>query len=355
MSSINSKLALLTIALLHVNQAFAYPETTMYISASSGSINISGPADRLTFGSVIHNTGSRVSNICNNRTVNYTLHSIVYEPVAIWTGRIHQESSSHVPIPLFESGISGFSLTPMGGNTDLGYPGNFRPLDTEIKTIWTGSQPTASRVVRFTSGAYVYKDENRFTGNTVLPQQTMYRYLCKDAEGTTQEAYNFVFRSMAVNGEVTGCAPVNSAVVLDMDKIAMDTLANADASTLIGTQQSTFTLQCDPNINVFVSVVDLSDQKNNSNTATLTADSTATGVGFAVTGPSGTRLMFGPDGSAVGTPGQTKYYIQNSGSASASRNNPVSTRFGFSYVRKPEEELRAGTAKAVIGLTYSYQ
>ena len=183
----------------------------------------------------------------------------------------------------------------------------------------------------------------------------MYRYLCKDGEGTTQEAYNFILRPITVNGTVTGCEPTNSAVVIEMDKIAMNTIENADASTLIGTRQSTFSLQCDPNINVSVSVVDLSDPKNRSNTATLTADSTATGVGFAVTGVSGTRLIFGADGSAVGTPNQDKYFIATAGSASASRNNPVSTRFGFSYVRKPEEELKAGSAKAVIGLTYSYQ
>jgi len=355
MFSIKRKLAILAITLLQVNQVFAYPETTRYINSGGQSTTVSGPADRLSFGSIVHNTASTVHMICNDRTVNYTLRSIVYEPLAVWTGRIFQATSAHAPIPLFESGIPGFSLTPVGGNTDLGYPGNFSPLATEIRTVWTGTQGTATRMVRFTTGAYVYKDETRFTGNAVIPQQTMYRYLCKDGEGTTQEAYTFVLRPITVNGTVTGCTPTNTAVVLEMDKIAMNTIENADASTLIGTRQSTFALQCDPNINVSVSVVDLSDPKNRSGTATLTADSTATGVGFAVTGPSGTRLIFGADGSAAGTPNQDKYFIATASSASASRNNPVSTRLNFSYVRKPEEELKAGSAKAVIGLTYSYQ
>ena len=355
MFSIKSKLALLAITLLQVNPVLAYPETTIYISNGGRTIEMSGPADLSPFGRIMGNTGSTVNNICNNRTVNYTLRSIVYEPVAVWTGRIFQATSSHSPIPLFESGVPGFSLTPMGGNTDLGYPANFSPLATEITTVWTGTQATATRLVRFTSGAYVYKDETRFTGSTVIPQQTLYRYLCKDGDGITQEAYTYVLRPITINGTVTGCTPTNTAVVLDMDKIAMNTIENADASTLIGTRQSTFALQCDPNINVSVSVVDLSDPKNRSNTATLTADSTATGVGFAVTGPSGTRLIFGADGSAAGTPNQDKYFIATASSASASRNNPVSTRLNFSYVRKPEEELKAGSAKAVIGLTYSYQ
>ncbi|MCS3433418.1 fimbrial protein [Klebsiella sp. BIGb0407] len=355
MFSIKKRLALLAITLLQVNQVFAYPEKTEYINSGGQSRTVSGPADQLAFGSIIFNTGSAVHNICNDRTVNYTLRSIVYEPVATWTGRIFQSTSAHTPIPLFESGVPGFSLTPMGGNTDLGYPANFSPLATAITTVWTGTQGTATRQVRFTAGVYLYKDENRLTGSTIIPGQTMYRYLCKDGEGTTQEAYNFVFRPITINGAVTGCAPVNNAVVIEMDKIAMNTIENTDNSTLIGTRQSTLTLQCDPNINVSVSIVDLSDQKNRSETATLTADSTASGVGFAVTGPAGRRLVFGPDGSAVGVPEQQKYFIQNSGNASASRNNPVSTQFGFSYVRKPEEELKAGSAKAVIGFTYSYQ
>lgn len=355
---IKKYLSVLVITLIQINQAFAYPEFNYPMNNSDPTLNVSGPADRLDFGTVIHNSGSSTNTICNSKDVNYTLTSIVYESLATWTGRTYQATLAHAVIPLFESGVTGFSLTPMGGPINQGYPANWSPFPPETKTAWSGYQDNANRVAnghRVNSGVYVYKDEQRFTGNAVIPQQTMYRYLCKDSYGTTQEVYNFYLRPFNIVGTVTGCTPANSAVVLDMNKIAQSAIENADPSTLIGTKKSMFALQCDPNIDVFVSIVDLSDQTNKTDTATLTADSTATGVGFAVTGPSGKRFLFGPDGSAKNVPGQTKYYIQNSGSASASRNNPVSTQFGFSYVRKPGQEVKPGTAKAVIGLTYSYQ
>ncbi|MCS3433407.1 fimbrial protein [Klebsiella sp. BIGb0407] len=358
MTFIKKSLSILVITLLQINQVFAFPEFWQYMNHTTPVIDVSGPADQTKFGEVIYNSGSSTPYICNSSDVNYVLRSIVYEPLATWTGRTFQSSPAHLPIVLFESGVPGFSISPLGGNLEDGPTASYLSLSAETKTIWTGYKENKDRVAnphKMVTGAYLYKDETRFTGETVIPKQTMYRYLCKDANGTTQEAYYFDFRPLNATGTVTGCTPANSAVVLDMDKIAQSTIENADSSTLIGTKQSTFSLQCDPNINVFVSIVDLSDQKNSSDTATLTADSTATGVRFAVTDPSGTRLQFGPDGSAKDVPGQEKYLIKNSGTASDSRHNPVSTRLGFSYVRKPGEVIKPGTAKAVIGLTYSYQ
>lgn len=358
MNFIKKKLSFLVITLTQISPVFAYPEFSYYLNNGSGMIDISGPADQEQFGKVVYNSGSSDYRICNSSDVNYTLASIVYESLGTWTGRTYQATSAHPIIPLFESGIVGVSLTPMGGPFDQGYPANWSPMGTETKTVWSGYKENGYRIAngyRAQTGVYVYKDEQRFSGSTVIPQQRMYRYLCKDTNGTTQEVYNFDFRPINMLGTVTGCTPTNSAVVLDMNKIAESTIKNADSSTLIGTKNSMFSLQCDPNIKVFVSFVDLSDQTNSTEISKLTSDSTAKGVGFAVTGPTGKRLRFGPDGSAKDVPGQEKYYIQNSGSASASRNNPISTQFGFSYVRNPNEEVKPGTAKAVIGLTYSYQ
>lgn len=345
------------ILFLQANQAISFPETNLYVN-NRGNIDISGPADSRPFGSVISNTGSTVYNICNSTAVSYTLSSVEYEPIAIWTGKIFQSSASHAPIPLFNYDVEGLSLTPMGGNTDAGFPANYSPLYTENKIVWSGTKGNDLRIStphRVTIGAYIYKDEIRLTGTTALPQKTMYRYLCKDASGTTHEAYNVIIRPINLTGTVTGCTPANKTVVLEMDKIAIGALEYVDSSALIGTKSSTFSLQCDPNINVSVSFVDLSDQTNTSDTARLTNDSTASGVGFAITGTSGRRLQFGPDGSAANVPGQTKYYLQNSGTVSASQNNLVSTQFRFSYVRNQEQTVKAGTAKAIIGITYSYQ
>jgi len=327
--------------------------------SSPGTFNVSGPADADGYGSIVYNSGSSNSQrICNSSSVNYNLTKVLSVPVATWTGRTFQDTSSHPVISLFESGILGFSLSPMGGLTDSGYPTNWQPLSPDTTTIWTGNKANASRIssgLRITSGVYVYKDETRFSGSEQIPEQTVLRYLCQDSSGVTQEIYNYILSPITVIGTVTGCTPDSSTAIIDMDKIAQSTIEKADSSTLIGTKKYTASLSCDPNINVSVSIVDLSDTSNNTNIANLTSDSTAKGVGFAVTGPSGNRLRFGPDGSATGVPGQLKYFIQRAGSASPSRNNRVSTQFGFSYIRKSDEIVKSGTAKAVIGLTYSYQ
>lgn len=358
MKIITRKLAILFITFFQINPALSALEFTINANSSGSSKNISGPADKTNYGTVIFASGSQSYPICNNNSVNYTLRNIVYEPIATWTGRTYQASSAHRVIPLFESGVPGFSLTPMGGNSGDGFPANYSPFPTTQNTVWTGTMLNANRIAnghRVTTGVYVYKDEQRMTGNIVLPEQILYRYLCKDDNGTTQEIYNFLFRSVTINGAVTGCTPAENTMILEMNKIAQSAIENADASTLIGTKQRTFSLLCDPNINVSVSFVDLTDQTNYTTTAKLTSDSTATGVGFSVSGGSGQLLRFGADGSAAGTPNQQKYFIQTAGASYGDRNNPVSMQLGFSYVRKPEEELKAGSAKAIIGITYSYQ
>lgn len=358
MNIISRQLTILLITLSQITPVLAALEFTNNANSFGRTENISGPADSMEYGRVFHNSGSQVHRICNSSAANYTLRNIVYEPIAIWTGRTHQATSAHVPIPLFEANVTGLAITPMGGNTDAGSPANFSPLYTEPTTVWTGVRLNDNRIAnghRVTAGVYVYKNEQRLTDFTVVPEQPFYRYLCQDDNGITQEIYTFIFRALTIRGTVTGCTPAESALVVEMDKIAQSTIENADPSTLIATQQRTFSLLCDPNINVSVSVVDLTDQTNYTTTAKLTPDSTATGVGFAISGSSGQKLLFGADGSAAQMPNQQKYFIQNSGTAYNNRNNPVSLRLGFSYVRKPEEEIKPGSAKAIVGITYSYQ
>ena len=350
----NIKHMVFFIMLLHINYSFAMPEIT-YTTNSFGYVDISGPADRITYGSVIANTGSwSALKICNNSDINYTLSRIDYEPIAQWTGQTFQSTSAHPVIYLFETGVTGFSFAPLGGSS---YTTNdFRPLPGITTTVWQGSINNSLRISSpklVTIGAYIYKGPDRIVGSTVLPSMKMYRYVCYDEAGKAREAANVQYNAVTINGAVTGCEPTSKVMALDMDKIPASSIENSDASSNIRTKQQTFSLQCDPNIDVLVSFVDLTDTTNNTSVAHLTSDSTASGVGFAVTSGSGQRFLFGPDGSAAGIPGQKKYYVQRSGTAN--KNNPMSFTIGFSYVRKPEETFKTGSAKAMIGLTYSYQ
>lgn len=355
MKLINLNRKLLIICMLHSCQSFAFLENTINTN-NIGSIYITGPADKVEYGSVIKNSGSsRNNSICNNSDLNYTLSRIEYQPISQWTGQTYQASSANPIIYLFETGVSGLSFAPMGGLT-YNAPNDFKPLPSEKTIVWKGSLSNNSRItspIKVTTGVYIYKGPERIIGNMVLPTTKMYRYACYDQTGTLQEITNVQYNSIQLYGTVSSCSPTDKIVTLSMDKIPASKIENADTLTNIATKKQTFSLLCDPNIEVFTSIIDLTDITNKTAIANLTPDSSASGIGFAVTGSSGQRLQFGPDGSAANIPGQIKYYIQRSGTAL--KNNPISYTLGFSYVRKPEEEFKTGSAKAMIGITYSYQ
>lgn len=354
MQIFNVKYITFFIMLLQMSYSFAMPEVT-YTTNYIGNINISGPADKTTYGTIIGNSGSKNDQkICNNSDIEYTLSRIDYEPIAPWTGQTYQATSAHAVVNLFETGVSGFSFVPMGGFTYTA--DSFRPLPTTTTTVWQGSVDNSSRISSpkaVTVGVYIYKGPDRIMGSIALPSKIMYRYVCFDETGKAQEAAYVKYNTITVNSTVTSCEPTTKVMTLDMDKIPASSIENSDASVNIGMKKQTFSLQCDPNINVLVSFVDLTDTTNKTNVANLTPDSTASGVGFVVTSGNGQRFLFGPDGSAASIPGQNKYFVQRSGTAD--KNNPMSFTIGFSYVRKPEETFKTGSAKAMIGLTYSYQ
>lgn len=339
----NFKSLVFVIAFFPAKNVVSAPiETTL--SLSSNDIQVSGPADSYGFATIFGNTGSRVYPICNNRKIDYTLSSIVYENSAVWTGQTYNGNY------LFNSGINGLALVLRGAMQ----PKPIHPLGLETETVWTGSMDSESRSVLMTSQVYIYKDEGRLTGTTILPEQPLHRYLCKDNDNVTQEIYTVMLRPLYIHGSVTGCTPNEGSRIVEMDKIPIATMENASANSYIGTKHATFLLQCDPNIVLKYSVVDLSDQSNTSTMAKLTKDSTATGVGFAVLGSNGSPRVFGPDGSAVNTPGVTQYIIGIAGE-SIGKTNIMSNTLGFSYVRDLSQNVKPGSAKAMIGITYSYQ
>ncbi|WP_447886817.1 fimbrial protein [Serratia fonticola] len=347
---------------LGLSTAWAIPDTQKVHSFGATNVRISGPADSPDnmFGKIIANSGSRQHVICNNPNISYNLGKIEYTLLANWTGESFQSSPAHSKVYLYESGVEGLSLAPTirgdSFNSGMTGVGVFNPAPPEPMVVWTGNMSDSNRKSpgfwAFTQ-IYVYKGAKRLQNATIIPRQPLFRFTCYDTNNVAQETSTFVVSDIYIYVDVASCTPDAKATTVNMDGIPVVNIENATSSTLIGTKQQTFSLKCDPNIKVSYSVVDLNDRTNNTNTSTLTSDSTAAGVGYAITSPSGARLQFGPDGSAVGIPGQIKYFLGNSGTAAA--NNPMSFQLGFSYVRKPEETIKTGTAKSLIGITYSYQ
>ncbi|QZY66514.1 fimbrial protein (plasmid) [Providencia rettgeri] len=335
------------------NQSVAVVEYT-YNSSFRGYVDISGPADKTQFMKLLANTGSSFASLCSKNNEKYTLARIEYQPLAKWTGISYQINSAFALEYLFETGVSGFSVTPLGGLTTEA--NSYKPLPSERAIIWKGRLDNDNRVknpVWVNMGFYLYKGADRFTTSQLLPGQKVYRYECYDDVGNLQEIVNVEYSSFPIHLTVASCVPTNNVVSVELEKLPASAIEKADSSENIGLKQQSFSLQCDPNINVYTSIVDLSDISNQSTVSNLTADSSASGIGFAVIGPSGQRLKFGSDGSAQNIPGQIKYLLGRSGTSE--KNNPINFNLGFSYVRKPEVEFKTGTAKAIIGITYSYQ
>jgi len=354
------------IIMLTLNPAFsnawAIPDTEKSHAFGSTNVRITGPADspNNSFGVIVANSGSRQHVICNNGDISYDLAKIEYTPLATWTGDSYQASSAFRKVYLYKSGVEGLDLAPSirgdSFNSGMTGVGVFNPAPPEPMVVWTGNMANSSRVsqgFRAFTQVFIYKGTQRLQNATIIPRQPMFRFTCYDKNNVAQETNTFVVSDIYVYVDVSSCTPDVKATNVNMAGIPLANIENADSSALIGTKQHTFSLKCDPNIRLSYSVVDLSDPTNSTTTSTLTSDSTATGVGYAITSPNGTRLKFGPDGSAVGIPGQTKYFLGSSGTEAA--NNPMSFQLGFSYVRKPEEEIKTGTAKSLIGITYSYQ
>jgi len=357
--------ALIINVLFGISMSSAAVDTLYTHYNLGGSVNISGPADSAQrYGTIIYNSGSRMHSICRNSSLNYNLGRIEYSPLAVWTGATFNSGPAFPLYYLYQSGVTGLDLSPQirGDAFNGGLPGmngnipRFSPMPPQQTVVWTGNIPNINRIASgFSVGTqmYVYKGPERLESATTIAQQPIFRFVCYDRNNVAQETNTFVSSAINVNVNVTSCTPDAKSAIINMEGVPVGKIENANAATLINTKQQTFSLKCDSNIRLSVSVVDLNDPSNNTTTSTLTGDSTAAGVGFTITSPAGARLQFGPDGSAMGIPGQIKYFIGNAGTAF--QNNPISHSLGFSYVRKPAETIKTGSAKSLIGITYSYQ
>lgn len=328
---------------------------------SPSSYNISGPADSTSYGTTIASAGLQYPDLCRSNAVTYNLARVDYVPVGRFVGT-YQATSAHPVLDLYDSGYEGFALMPTYrsysfNQNSMGTSATGKAIPRNPQTAWTGSIKDANRKNgAFQTGAifYIYKGPGRPVGVGTIPRQTVYQYLCYDENNVLQEIDNINYNGATITGSVTGCTPDSPTATIDMNAIPISQIENSAETTLIGTKSYTFGLKCDPNVAIYYSIVDLTDSTNMTTTAILTKDSTATGVGFAVSSSSGTLLKFGPDGSSKGIPNQTKYFLKSTAGATTS-NIPIILPLNFSYVRKQGEVLKTGSAKALIGITYSYQ
>ncbi|MDL4454799.1 hypothetical protein QRZ34_27615 [Klebsiella michiganensis] len=110
----------------------------------------------------------------------------------------------------------------------------------------------------------------------------------------------------------------------------------------------TLSLRCDTGITVAATVSDQTNQGNTSNIISLSAGSTAKGVGIqAFYNGSNTPVNLGPDNSSKGNTNQFSI------TRTTTQGQIVTVPLAFKYVRTGAME--AGSANGLVGVTFSYQ
>jgi type 1 fimbria pilin len=163
--------------------------------------------------------------------------------------------------------------------------------------------------------------------------------------------------SYVVNGGITIKPTVPTCTVQSPSPIAVPMgSAAANAFTGVGTTSSgsgqpfTIQLQCaggtsGATTKMYITLTDQTNAANVSNALTLSADSTASGVGIQVRNGS-TIISYGPDSSAAGNTNQ--WFVTQAG------NEPISIPLTARYVQTGSV-VRPGTANARATFTMSYQ
>jgi type 1 fimbria pilin len=131
---------------------------------------------------------------------------------------------------------------------------------------------------------------------------------------------------------------------VNMPKAKMKDLGAVGATT--GSTPFNLALNCDPGVNVAVTLTDATTPSNRSSTLTLTADSSASGVGYQIS-YANVPVLFGADSAAVGNANQIS--VSSSPTAGGVFTVPLTA----SYIRTGT--VVPGSANARATFTMSYQ
>lgn len=335
---------------IHVN-AVEYRNVNIFLNGPT----VTGPADAGTFASTIATWGNTgYTNICSSETLNYSVGRIELTSLLPFTGRTYQPTSAHQVFYLYESGVEGLAFNPIIGGQWLQAPmGNSRSLIPGTSVVYTGNVNNNNRKTAFPSfiSAGLLKDAGRIlVGQTLMPARGIHRFDCYDTNNVLQEAITVGYNPYTIYSSVTSCRPNESNYLIKMKDLSLDDVERASVGTTFESVQRGFSLNCDPNINLYVTVNDLVDPTNLTNRSKLTPDSTAKGVGFQVSTNAGNLINFSPPGSTPGMASRNQLYVKRT----ASNNELVNFSLMFNYL-KTDNEISEGKARSIIGVTYSYQ
>ncbi|MBV7436886.1 fimbrial protein [Aeromonas sp. sif2416] len=319
-----------------------------YLGPTSSQINISVPENNGE-AYLVANSGLTSSNTCHpsSPTIKDTEGKIsalaAMTPQSVmFNGKMHNLISSGNPY----FGV----IVP---TRDTSAPDSDAVAITAVPSLWYPT-PNAARApgtdaidARFRYVLYAMPGMSLPAGSYVIPHiEDFLRLECRDSAGQMyQEMVGQ--RSVTVNVAARGCdvtSPANTYI--DFGELSTRDFSAVGSTT--GTIPSMINLQCDPNVEIKVTLSDQTNASNRTDIVNLTAASTAGGLGVQVVNPgTGTPYLLGPDDA--GAHGINQYPLGLSGPNGGVFNLPL----GFRYIQTGD--MTSGTATALVGVTFSYQ
>lgn len=327
-------------------------------------------ADGTPLYSYMYGSGQTTNPICGSPDANYVLGKVELLNTAQYFGQMASHSLTY---NLFNSNWESYKFTYL-------YLNNWFNGDIKNTSLLGATIPAPGRYVAFSGTRinsaridpnaskhilFVYKGPGREPDGVGVIRAAngnpIFQYFCYDTDGTLREIDNINVNDIIFNNKIRACVPTEGTATVTLKPVSIEALKNANELDLVSPVQRNFSLKCDENVSVWVSLVDLSTSGNITQTAGLASGSTATGIGFGVKfAKDGALMYFGDDTSSkfeTNNPGANwsdrvkRKFIVDSGPIKG-----VSFSYGliFGYMRTTANPT-SGTANGLIGLTYSYQ
>lgn len=332
----------LTIGLLILVPKMVFAGSNL-ILVYPGDLIYEGPADQIRIGDPIGATWIATGDemMCDRRPIQdiATAHISAISPSTGQTTML-----DGVSYDIFDTGTPGIGWVMSVKDTNA-Y--NFTPLlDTENQWYPASGTQTNQRVT--IGGAvkvtYIKTQDRLVTGVTSISAQNLAKISCDNAQGQEVDTAFIYTPSKQIRVTARACTvdtPKNDIVQMGN----FNSIDLPQVGDLAGNKTYNIILNCDPNIQLYATLSDQSNLSNRTNKISLSPDSTADGVEVQVS-YNGSVLSLGPDSTGAGADNQFK--IRETGTGGVS-----TVPLTFNYIRTGA--LQAGSANALVSVTFSYQ
>ncbi|HDS9360680.1 TPA: fimbrial protein [Enterobacter chengduensis] len=181
------------------------------------------------------------------------------------------------------------------------------------------------------------------TGTYTIPSIYAAELTAYDSLANMGTAPIFI-NATTITVSASGCTVGADRADINLGTLDVSTLPSVGSTSPSGSFNVNLT--CDPLVSVNAVITDQTTPSNTTSVATLTSDSTASGIGVQFI-YNGTPMPLGPDSSAEGTTNQ--FFIQSTSNATQTLSLPFQAR----YIRTGD--ITPGTANALASITFSYQ